>query len=131
MGKADVSFTLRFSARDGNPAFPSISAGVPSKRPTELDNSEPQAKRAKEAVEHAKAVTKDQKVVLDLLGNARNIVDGIQAILAAVGEVSQAHTIDANFAYRLISYTLLLKLRALRSARYTRYVCVPSTNTNF
>ena len=128
MGKADVSFALQFSAI---PASPSISTAVPSKRPTESDHSEPRAKRAKKAVEHAKAITDEQKVILDLLGNARNIVDGIQAILAAVGEVSQAHTIDVNVAYRLISYTLLLKLRALRSARYTRYICVPSMNTNF
>ena len=106
MGKADISFTLRFSTHDGSPTFPSTSTAAPSKRPMESDDSEPQAKRAKEAVEHAKAITKDQKVILDKLGNARAIVDGIQAILNAAGEVSQSHTIDAHLAYSLISYIL-------------------------
>ena len=89
MGKADISFTLRFSARDGSRTSPSVSTAVPSKRPMESDGSEPQAKRAKEAVEHAKADIEEQKVVLDKLGKARVIVDGVQAVLAAVGEVSQ------------------------------------------
>ena len=89
MGKADVSFTLQFSAHIRIPASPSISTAVPSKRPMESDGSEPQAKRAKEAVEHAKADIEEQKVVLDKLGKARVIVDGVQAVLAAVGEVSQ------------------------------------------
>ena len=88
MGKADISFTLRFSTHDGSSTFPSASTAVPAKRPMESDDSEPQAKRAKAAVDHAKAITKDQKVILDKLGNARVIIDGIQAILNAVGEVS-------------------------------------------
>ena len=106
MGNADISFTLRFSTHDGSPALPSTSTAVPAKRPMESGDSEPQAKRAKEAVEHAKAITKEQKVILDKLGNARVIVDGIQAILGAAGEVSQSHTIDGRFAYGLVSCIL-------------------------
>ena len=91
MGKAEVTFTLHFSAHDGSLALSSAQVAVPSKRPSEPDNSEPQTKRAREAVEHAKAITKEQKVILDKLGKARVFIDGIQAVLRAVGEVSQSH----------------------------------------
>ena len=90
LGKMEIMFTLHFSANECRLALPLTSIAVPSKRPGGPIDPEPQAERAKEAVERAKEITKEQKVVLDVLGNARVLVDGIEAILRVVGEVSQS-----------------------------------------
>lgn len=121
MGKAEITFTIRFSAHCGGLTFPPTPTVIPSKRSVEVNNDESRTKRAKETVECAKAITEEQKVILDRLGKARVVVDSIQAILSAVGEVSQLHTIDANFVHSLTSYILLRKPRALHWGRCIGY----------
>ena len=84
-----------------------MSKTAPSKHSSQYDGSALQAKPARKAVEHAKSVTEQQRTVLDKLGKARAAVDGAQAVLATVGEVSQSYATGADFAYGLISYILL------------------------
>ena len=62
---------------------------VPSKRMAQYDDVDHQAKRTRESVGRASVGIDGQKVLLDLLGAARVVVDGINAALVTVGEVGE------------------------------------------
>lgn len=76
---------------------------VPAKRPLLRDGADYQTKQAKEAVARATAGIGGQTVLLDLLGDARVVVDGIKAVLEAVGEVCRSHHVGVSLAYNAIS----------------------------
>ena len=90
--RPDITFRLHFSglmSQAESLAFLSDAVVVPSKRTAQCDNVDHQTKRAREAVDRASTGIKGQKVLLDLLGNARVVVHAVNAVLGSVGEVSQ------------------------------------------